>query len=97
MLRISGGSHIVVRDNTLLIYPNPTDDLINIGFSVLKEGNVELGVHTLDGKKVIEIITNQYTPEGKYTYRANLGHLPAGIYSVIMINDAGTMLSLIHI
>jgi hypothetical protein len=91
VLRVSSGSYITVRDNTLLIYPNPTDDLINIGFSVLKEGNVELGVHTLDGKKVIEIITNQYTPEGKYTYRASLGQLPAGIYSVIMINDAGTM------
>jgi hypothetical protein len=91
VLRISGGGHILIKDNVMLIYPNPTDDLINIGFSVQKEGNIQLGVYTLDGKKVIEVITNEYTPEGKYTYRANLGHLPAGIYSVIMINDAGTM------
>jgi hypothetical protein len=91
VLRISGGGHILIKDNVMLIYPNPTDDLINIGFSVQKEGNIQLGVYTLDGKKVIEVITNEHTPEGKYTYRANLGHLPAGIYSVIMINDAGTM------
>lgn len=91
VLRISGGGHILIKDNAMLIYPNPTDNLINIGFSVQKEGNIQLGVYTLDGKKVIEVITNEYTPEGKYTYRANLGHLPAGIYSVIMINDAGTM------
>jgi hypothetical protein len=91
VLRISGGGHILIKDNVMLIYPNPTEDLINIGFSVQKEGNIQLGVYTLDGKKVIEVITNEHTPEGKYTYRANLGHLPAGIYSVIMINDAGTM------
>lgn len=91
VLRISGGGHILIKDNAMFIYPNPTEDAINIGFSVQKEGDIELGVFTLDGKKVIEVITNQHTPEGKYTYRANLGHLPAGIYSVIMINNAGTM------
>ena len=91
VLRVSNGGHVIIKENSMFIYPNPTDDLINIGFSVQKEGNVQLGVFTLDGKKVIEVITNQHTPEGKYTYRTNLGHLPAGIYSILLINDAGTV------
>lgn len=90
VLRVSGGGHVTIKNDRVFVYPNPTDDLINIAFMVEKEGNIQLGVFDLNGKKCVEVISNQRTPEGKYQYRANLGDLPAGIYSVMLGNDAGT-------
>ena len=89
VLRVSGG-HVTIKNNQMFIYPNPTEDVINIGFVIEKEGKIALGVFDLNGKNCIEVITNQHTPEGKYTYKADLGSLPSGIYSVMLKNESGT-------
>ena len=75
---------------TMMVYPNPTDDLINIRFQVTENGSVWLGVYSLDGRE-LKVVVNQSMPEGQYNYMASLGYLPTGEYlAVLRKKDATT-------
>jgi hypothetical protein len=65
------------------IFPNPTDDYINVKFKVIKEGNVTLVVYGIDGKSH-KVIVNGTMPEGEYQYGAILGYLPEGTYVAVL-------------
>jgi hypothetical protein len=65
------------------IFPNPTDDYINVKFKVIKEGNVTLVVYGIDGKSH-KVIVNGTMPEGEYQYGASLGYLPEGTYVAVL-------------
>ena len=68
---------------TMVVYPNPTDDLINIRFQVTENGSVWLGVYSLDGRE-LKVVVNQSMPEGQYNYMASLGYLPTGEYLAVL-------------
>jgi len=62
------------------IFPNPTDDQINLSISTLENQNVALSIVTIDGREVIA--KNIETSTLTQTFSINVSALPAGFYFV---------------
>jgi len=73
----------------MTVYPNPTSGQITMIFNVKEEGQTNLGIRDISGRLVAEVLPTQRFPEGKYTYGANLGYLPAGTYIAILKTETG--------
>lgn len=67
----------------LKCYPNPVNDMLNIGISVSVSTRALLVLLDNSGKRV-HIITNADVQRGSYNYTFNTRHLPAGIYYVVL-------------
>jgi len=67
--------------NFLLIYPNPTNYLINIKFKIDKYNFVDLRFFDLLGREV-EKLYNTYLLPGEYRYEYKVDKLSSGIYFV---------------
>lgn len=83
---IQGGGIVKVQDNTLFLYPNPTEGEVTFAFSITEGGNANLGVYDMGGKKCIDVITDNF-PAGKYAYTVDLGNLTDGTYVVVLSTD----------
>lgn len=86
--RVSG-DNIVLDSKDMIVYPNPTDDLITVRFYVENTGNVWLSLFDMGGGKLKTII-NDHMPSGNYSYTTNIGYLPSGTY-VIVLNKQNTI------
>lgn len=54
--------------NSLLIFPNPSNDFTNIVYDLDKSSNVKIEIYNIIGKKVTEIINKKQQP-GHYKYQ----------------------------
>lgn len=70
-------------NETMMVYPNPVEDLVNVRFRVTENGSTWLGIYSLDGKE-LQVIVNKSMPKGDYNYMANLGYLPSGEYVAVL-------------
>ena len=75
--RMSPG--IVLKDNEILVFPNPTTGEVIIQFNVKEDSDVNLSFVDIQGKDMITVI-NKYLPAGNYSYNANISDLSPGIY-----------------
>ena len=75
--RMSPG--IVLKDNEILVFPNPTTGEVIIQFNVKEDSDVNLSFVDIQGKDMITVI-NKYLPAGNYSYNANISDLAPGIY-----------------
>lgn len=74
---------ISLKENEILVYPNPTTGEVTIKFNVPMDGNVTLSF--VDGNgRVVSNILNEYMPSGNYTYRASLDGFTPGNYYTTM-------------
>jgi hypothetical protein len=85
VFRISGGLSNLENDN-MSIYPNPAESLVTISFNVSADVNANLGVYDLNGKKCIDILSENF-PNGKYSYTISLGNLSPGTYTAVLVTD----------
>jgi hypothetical protein len=85
VFKVSNGV-VDMQDNEMVIYPNPTPGILTISFKVLKDTNANLGVYNIEGKKCIDVLSENF-PSGKYNYTINLGNLNNGIYTAILTTD----------
>ena len=87
----SNGSLVNVDGNEMIVYPNPTTGVITLAFSVAKTTKANLGVYDLNGKKCIDVISDNF-PKGKYSYTIDLGDVVAGTYVAVLSPDANQQL-----
>lgn len=80
----TSGSALGGKD--IVVYPNPTDGMIQIEFVVLQDGKTTLGIYDVSGKKCIEVLDDKF-PLGQYHYTVDLGSLTAGTYTAILRNE----------
>jgi len=79
---------ISLKENEILVYPNPTTGEVTIKFNVPVDGNVTLSFVDVNGK-VVSNILNEYMPSGNYTYRASLsGFVPGNYYTTMTSSTA---------
>jgi hypothetical protein len=79
---------VTLKDNEILVYPNPTTGEVTIKFNVPVDGNVTLSFVDVNGKVVANIL-NEYMPSGNYTYRASLsGFVPGNYYTTMTSSTA---------
>ncbi len=77
------------------IFPNPTDDQINVAITTQESQNVVLSVMTLDGREVMarDIETSSLTQ----TFSIDVSQLPSGLYFVRAGTDRGVVVEKIAI
>ena len=77
-----------LKENEILVYPNPTTGEVVIKFNVPVDGNVSLAFIDQAGKKAITVF-EQYMPQGSYSYSASLASLRQGTYYTTLMTAAG--------
>jgi len=82
---VKGG--ITLKENEILVYPNPTTGEVTIKFNNPIDGVVTLSFVDVNGK-VISNILNQYMPSGNYSYRASLSGFAPGNYYTTMTSSS---------
>jgi len=71
---------VAMKDiSSLLAFPNPATDYVEIHFKVEEESNVNLSLYNEVGQ-LIQTILNTKMPKGSYQYTTNLERLPNGTY-----------------
>ena len=83
--KMNNGS--LVNTNEMIVYPNPTDGQVTVAFTVSKGTKANLGFYDINGKKCIDVITENF-PKGKYSYTVDLGELPTGTYIAVLAPDS---------
>jgi len=79
---------VELKDNEILVYPNPTTGEVIIKFNVSIDGNVSLAFVDGNGKRAITVF-EQYMPSGDYAYSATLESLRPGTYYTTLTTQAG--------
>ena len=64
-----------------VVYPNPTNDIVNIQFRLNKSENINIILYDITGK-TINNIYNGYKEKGKQIIPYNCSQLPAGTYFI---------------
>ena len=84
---------VIVIDNfrnftdPVVVYPNPTQDVVNIRLMNTKPGRVTINVYDMIGKTVLPA-TVVSKPAGAYTVPVTVAGLPRGSY-VIQVSTFG--------
>jgi len=89
--RLSNGSLVNIEGDTMIVYPNPTTGIITLAFNLTKGTKANLGVYTINGKKCVDVITENF-PKGKYSYTIDLGDLASGTYVAVLTPDSNNEL-----
>ena len=76
-----------LKNNEILVYPNPTTGEVLIKFNVSVDGDVSLSFIDQSGKKAITVF-EQYMPSGNYSYSASLESLRAGTYYTTLVTKS---------
>jgi WD40 repeat protein len=79
-------------DNFTLLYPNPTNNLVNIEFTLTNNENVIIELLNLNGQ-LIEIITNDFFPTGLNKIQYDCSNLASGAYFVHIVKDGNFTIS----
>lgn len=81
---------LVANENSLLVYPNPADNYVNI--VIPAEGHKKVFVNDITGKVIFNQETGITEPAMKLI-QFNISDWPRGIYSIVMSNNSGHFMS----
>jgi hypothetical protein len=79
---------VELKENEILVYPNPTTGEVVIKFNVAVDGDVSLAFVDGTGKRAITVF-EQYMPSGNYAYSATLESLRPGTYYTTLTTKVG--------
>jgi hypothetical protein len=71
----------LTRENSLIVFPNPTADYLNFSFNNTAEERYTLVLTDMYGHKTRMLIDNEFLPSGCTSRSFNISELPSGIYS----------------
>ena len=77
------GPGLVLKNEEMLVFPNPTTGEVIIQFNNQLDGDVDLSFVDVNGKQVINVLSKRL-PNGTYSYSANLKDLGNGIYYTVL-------------
>ncbi len=78
-------NQIFIIGNTLYpVAPNPSSDVVKIGFTIGEMAKVNIAIFSLDGRKVLDVIDGQLHYEGMHTLDVNTKQLAEGMYALVM-------------
>ncbi len=87
LLRYSAGPFAGLNEDrgpliSLVAFPNPTTDLVTVGFVLETSELVLLDVVDAMGRVVLPSVYHQQLPPGSHQAHVTLGHLVSGVYSI---------------
>jgi aminopeptidase N len=80
---VTGAGPLPIRSDIVRVYPNPASSRFAVQFVAAREGDVELGVYDVAGKRVLSKSVAR-TSAGAGSEFFDASHLPAGVYFVRM-------------
>ena len=80
------GSTTDVELATLAVYPNPTSDVCNIEFTSFVDGNTNIELYNIMGKRMDVLFDEATAKDKEYTVAFSSQSYPAGMYFVIVRN-----------
>ncbi|MBL4654206.1 MAG: T9SS type A sorting domain-containing protein, partial [Bacteroidia bacterium] len=80
-----------LETNSVTVFPNPANEIINIEYGVDKSGLVKIEIYNLTGKKIAQLLSENKTP-GNYNKKFTLQDLSSGLYFLkIAVNESSTI------
>ena len=73
--------------NNLMVYPNPTDGLLNIQFTMNETESVELDLLSMNGETMYSQALGNI--KGYYTRQVDISSLAKGIYILRLVSNGG--------
>lgn len=89
-LTVTSINEINQKFNQITISPNPSNGILNIGYSLNKPTQVNLGIFDITGKEVIQFESNRLMELGKHEMQFNTSKLSPGLYFVRFENEFST-------
>ena len=83
----TGIENIAAPADGFTVFPNPSSGAINITYTTIQTGQVNIDVSDITGKQVKRIVAEQRSPNS--TTSINIAELPAGIYFVRLTTEEG--------
>ena len=87
--RSTTNNNIIVNDQTLKIQPNPFHLNTQIAFTLSKEQDITLALHSIDGQE-LEVIAKNHLPKGTHTIPYQTNNLN-GVYMVVLQTEQGVL------
>jgi len=86
-LNPNGVNELAVDANPVSVYPNPATDECNVTYTLNQQGNVEVNLYSVDGKKIANLLPEAVQSAGEHRNIFNLAGLSPGIYLVQVIEN----------
>ncbi|MEI6852987.1 MAG: T9SS type A sorting domain-containing protein, partial [Bacteroidota bacterium] len=80
------------NDSKLLIYPNPVNDIVNIGYALTQKSSVTIKIYDLNGK-VVKMVNKLNMLNGYHTEAINCTDLSKGTYIVQLLEGNNSLTS----
>ena len=75
-----------VNLNNTVIYPNPSNEIVNVSFALVSAENIELAIYAVDGK-VVDVRSFSNAKEVNTSF--NTASLNNGVYVMKITSDNG--------
>lgn len=82
------GVENVINQNSVSLYPNPTNGAATLAFNIVKAGNVSVQVVDLTGR-VVATVANETMTAGARKVTINTDNLASGVYNVQVQTEEG--------
>ena len=94
-IRIGEAADLSLVTNTanklaLSVYPNPTNNNVNVIFELDKNTNIEVKMYNVLGSEVATLISNEME-EGYHSVHLNLDDIEEGLYFISIISEGVMM------
>jgi hypothetical protein len=78
--------NIALSENDVVfnIFPNPTNDLLNIGFRILNDSEVSISLVNFLGHDLRKVQNRKLMNAGNYNIQMSVSDLPVGIYFIVL-------------
>ena len=87
--RTTSNKNKIVNGQTLKIQPNPFHLNTQIAFTLSKEQDITLALHSIDGQE-LEVIVKNHLPKGTHTFPYQTKNLN-GVYMVVLQTEQGVL------
>lgn len=72
-----------IKENVVSVYPNPTNNQLNIAFELIQNENVNISICTITGQ-IVRDLGSELMASGQLNYQIDLSGLSEGVYFLIL-------------
>jgi hypothetical protein len=89
-LTVTSLNEINTKFNNIIISPNPSNGIVNIGYSINKSSKINVSLFDVTGKMIVELEDRDVLELGKHEIQFNTSKLSPGLYFIRFDNEFST-------
>jgi hypothetical protein len=86
-LNVTSLNEINAKFNNITISPNPSNGIVNIGYSINKSSKVNITLFDVTGKRLVDLENRDVLELGKHMIQYNADKLSPGLYFIRFENE----------